>query len=178
MPRRPSIAQQLEELAIHELPAPFGEKLAAVRGLCGEMKSAAADIGVGRDFTPDGRLLGALGEVIAKLQWGVTLHTSQQEGQDGVCCVSGCSVEVKLRSKSSLIWVTRIPDILAVIYLSPVTYRWGVVCNGAGKVLLTGAPYDAEKKRYVTDLSKLLAAQAMLPASSSRLLPLALSPLP
>jgi hypothetical protein len=169
MPRPLSISAQLEALAIHEIPEPFGQKMAEIRRLSGEMKGAAAELKVKRHFTPDGRLLGDIGEVIAKIHWGVTLHGTQQEGQDGVCSVSGHSVEVKLRSKSSLIWVTKIPRILAVIYLSPVSYRWGVVCNGDGRILLQSAAYDEGKKHYVTDLSKLIAAQALLPPDSLQL---------
>jgi hypothetical protein len=149
--------QKLEALAVRPLPPPFGDKLASVARLIGEMRDEAKKIGVNREFTPDGRFLGDVGEIIGKVHFGVNLHSVQTEGEDGVCNVSGKCVEIKLRSKSDLVWVKKLPDFLIVIYLSPLTLHWGIVCNGPGSFLLRNAAWTGE--RYETNLYKLLNAQ-------------------
>jgi hypothetical protein len=162
--------QELEALAINPLPYPFDLKLSAILAIVAEMRAEAAKIGIKRKFTPDGRFLGDIGEVIVKIRFGVNLHPVQAEGEDGTCQVSGKRVEVKLRSKSTLVWVKKIPDLLIAIYLSPVTLKWGVVCNGPGHDLLQTAKRDAPYKRFVTDLTKLRRAQHNLPFGHARLL--------
>lgn len=159
-------AQKLAALAVHPLPEPFGSLLGDVKTAVGKMREAAAVIGVTREFTPDGRFLGDLGEVIARMHFGLTLHRKQTTGEDAVCQVSGKCIEVKLRSRSTLVWVKKVPDFLLAIYLCPLTARWGVVCNGPGKALLAGAKWNEQKTRYETDLFKLLAAQQSLPPGS------------
>ncbi len=150
--------QQLEALAVRPLPPPFGDKLASVARIISEMRAEAKKIGVNREFTPDGRFLGDIGEIICKVHFGVNLHSIQTEGEDGVCHVSGKCVEIKLRSKSDLVWVKKVPDFLIVIYLSPLTLRWGIVCNGPGSALLKNAVWTG--KRHETNLCKLLKAQS------------------
>ena len=151
--------QRLDALAIRPVPSPFAEKLEIVKRVVGEMRDEAKKIGVDRQFTPDGRFLGDVGEIIGKVCFGINLHHVQTEGEDGRIEVSGKCVEIKLRSKSDLIWVKKIPDFLIAIYLSPVTLRWGVVCNGPGDFLLRDAVWKEKKQHYETNLSKLLKAQ-------------------
>jgi hypothetical protein len=149
--------QKLEALAVRPIPPPFGDKLESVGRIISEMRTEAKKIGVNREFTPDGRFLGDVGEIICKVHFGVNLHSVQTEGEDGVCHLSGKCVEIKLRSKSDLVWVKKAPDFLIVIYLSPLTFRWGIVCNGPGSFLLKHAAWTGH--RFETNLSKLLAAQ-------------------
>ena len=176
MPRALTLAERLELLATHDLPHPFGQKLAEVQRLCSEMGEAANVIGVHRKFTPDGRFLGDIGEVIAKVHFGINLHHSQKKGEDGVCQISGRTVEVKLRTSSSQIWVSAPADMIVVIYLSTAKNKWGIVCNGPCSHLLARAKNGVN--RLETTVSKLLAAHATLPASSPRLSPLASSSSP
>lgn len=150
--------QKLEALAVRPIPPPFGDKLESVKRIIGEMRAEAEKIGVHREFTPDGRFLGDIGEIICKVHFGINLHSVQTEGEDGVCHVSGKCVEIKLRSKSDLVWVKKVPDYLIVVYLSPLTLRWGIVCNGPGNFLLKNAVWTG--KRYETNLSRLLKAQS------------------
>ena len=159
-------AQKLAAIAVNPLPEPFGSLLGEVKSTVGRMRAAAAAIGVEREFTPDGRFLGDLGEVIARLHFGLTLHCTQTEGEDAVCQVSGKCIEVKLRSASTTVWVKKVPDFLLALYLCPQTARWGVVCNGPGSALLASAKWNAEKSRYETNLFKLLTAQQALPPNS------------
>jgi hypothetical protein len=174
MSRPPTIEQRLESLAIHDLPKPFGEKLAQVQRLCREMSEAARAIGVDRKFTPDGRFLGDIGEVIARVHFGIVLHPSQKKGEDGVCQVSGKTVEVKLRTSPSQIWVSSPTDLLVVIYLSTTTGKWGIVSNGPCSHLLADATQG--ETRLETTVSKVLAASATLPAGSPCLAPITVAP--
>jgi hypothetical protein len=157
--------EKLEALAKRPLPEPFGRYLREVNAIVEKMRAAAAEVGVDRQFTPDGRFLGDLGEVIAKIHFGLTLHSTQREGEDGQCQISKRTVEVKLRSKSTLIWVKKVPDVLVAIYLSPSTNKWGVVCNGPGAALLANAEWSERHNRFTTDLSTLYENQAALPPS-------------
>ena len=160
--QRETNEQRFERHAINEVPSPFGEKLKAIFAIAAQMRDAAKQIGVKREFTPDGRFMGDVGEVIAKLNHGVHLHPTQTGGEDGKCSVSGKSVEVKLRSDwSSPIWVTKIPDRLVALYLSPKTLRWGTVYNGPGNVLSQKqiAKWNDKQKRFETTLAKLIKLQ-------------------
>lgn len=149
--------QKLEALALRPLPPPFGDRIKSIGQIINQMRSDAEKIGVKREFTPDGRFLGDLGEVICKIYFGINLHPVQTEGEDGVCHVSGKIVEIKLRSKSNLVLVKKVPDYLVAIYLSPYSLRWGIVCNGPGDSLLKNAKWTG--KYYETNLHKLLKAQ-------------------
>jgi len=160
---KPTKKDKLEALATRPLPEPFGGYLGVVNAVVKKMRAAAAEVGVDRQFTPDGRFLGDLGEVIAKIHYGLTLHSTQKEGEDGHCQLSGRTVEVKLRSRSTLIWVKKVPDVLVAIYLSPTTSKWGIVCNGPGAALLANAEWSERHKRFTTDLNLLLVNQAALP---------------
>jgi hypothetical protein len=47
----------------------------------------------GRHFTPDGHLVGSIGEALASYHYGVTLSSASTECHDGEC--EGRSVQVK-----------------------------------------------------------------------------------
>jgi hypothetical protein len=134
------------------------------------MGAAAHALGVNRKFTPDGRFLGDVGEVIAKVHFGIHLHRLQKKGEDGVCQISGHTVEVKLRTSPSQIWVSSPASLLVVFYLSTAKNKWGIVCNGPSSHLLQSATHNG--KRYETTISKVLAAQGSLPPGSLALRPL------
>lgn len=175
---------RLEAKAIHELPVDLQSRLAAVRNAIQELKAEAARWGVNREFSPDGRFLGDIGELIARLFYGVTLTVTQQKGHDaikaeadGEAIVAQCKkVEVKLRSRSTIIDFSTTPDVVLVIYVSPITLKWGEICNGPGKKLLSHAVQQKGGKLF-TDCIKLLKAQdsignneKLLPCEPSRLI--------
>jgi len=161
--------QAFRDIACRELPPPFDSYLLQMKQVVADMTQAAEKYGVKKRFTLDGRLLGDLGEVIAKVHFGLSLHSAQRVGEDGTCDLSGKTVEVKLRSNSDLIWVKKRPSYLLVIYLDPATLRWGIVCNGPGKELLAKAKKNERFKRFETTLSKLREADAQLPPTSPRI---------
>ena len=102
-------ADRLEALATRELPENLQRKLQAVREAIDALKTEAAKAGVDREFSPDGRFLGDVGELIAKIFYRLTLNVKQQKGHDAVQAeVDGDAsagnerkVEVKLRSRST-----------------------------------------------------------------------------
>ena len=171
MPKKQTKKDKLEALATRELPANLQSKLYAVRAAINDLKTEAETHEVFREFSPDGRFLGDIGELIAKIFFGVTLTVKQQKGHDateaevdGVASVkSGRKVEVKLRSRSTNIEFSTKQEMILVIYVSPKTLKWGEVCNGPGVKLLG----DAKEKqgKFHTDCHKLMAAQQNVTAA-------------
>jgi len=174
--------ERLDLIAVNSIPEPFCTFLSEINNTICKMRAAAKEIGVAREFTPDGRFLGDIGEVIAKMSFGLDLHSAQREGEDAVCQVSGKCIELKLRSKSTLVWVRKRPDFLITLYLCPVRLQWGVVCNGPGDLLLENAKWNDRHQRFETDLFKLMSAQKSLPGGAPSVLsisnPLDSSPTP
>ena len=175
--KRPTNQDALEGLAVFELPGDLQAKLQDVKLAIERLKhEAAKNWDVEREFSPDGRFLGDVGELIAKLFYGVKLTTKQQKGHDAVdaefdaeTTTGGKKVEIKLRSRSTNIHFTGPPaDIILVIYVSPSTLKWGEVCNGPGECLLDGAKALAGGK-LSTDCFKLLAKQKALGANAQQL---------
>src|SRR5580698_9752872 len=109
---RMTIQEKLDSLAVHPVPQPFDVLLGEVHQTVRKMREAAIVLGVNREFTPDGRFVGDLGEVIAKIHFGLDLHSVQKEGEDAVCQLSGKCVEIKIRTKDSPIWIKRDSDFL------------------------------------------------------------------
>jgi hypothetical protein len=85
-----------------------------------------------KKFTIDGKLVGDIGEVIAALEYDVSLYVTQKAGHDGETS-DGKRVQVKATFKKSLTFKT-VPD----YYLGFKLHRDGEyeeVFNGPGKVI-------------------------------------------
>ncbi len=178
-PKKQTNKDRLEGIATNELPPDLQSKLKAVRDAIDALKGGAERWGVVREFSPDGRFLGDIGELIAKLFFGVTLNVKQEHGHDAREAVvdatatdKGRSVEVKLRSRSQMIEFTEpggvFPDIILVIYVSPITLKWGVVCNGPGAKLLANAKRSKRAKLRI-GCAQLLEEDGKLAESDYRL---------
>ena len=74
------------------------------------------EMGPGRHFTPDGHMVGSLGEAIASHYYGVRLHPASSEGHDGE--VDGYQVQIKATQRESIA-ITSEPDQLLVLQLTP-----------------------------------------------------------
>jgi hypothetical protein len=70
----------------------------------------------GRHFTPDGHMIGSIGEAIAKHYYGVALYSASHEGHDGEA--EGWQVQVKATQRKSIA-ITSEPDQLLVLRLNP-----------------------------------------------------------
>jgi len=70
----------------------------------------------GRHFTPDGHLIGSLGEALANHYYGVELYPASTAGHDGEFC--GRQVEVKITQGQS-VSLSSCPQHLLVLRLLP-----------------------------------------------------------
>lgn len=86
----------------------------------------------GRAFTIDGRLVGDIGEVIAALEYDVTLDEISQANHDGKTS-DGRSVQIKATFKESLTFRT-VPDFYLGFKLYP-DGRYEEIFNGPGHLI-------------------------------------------
>src|SRR5436190_541414 len=86
-----------------------------------------------RAFTIDGRLVGDIGEVIAALEYDVTLDDVQRAGHDA-CSRDGRQVQVKATFKDSLTFKT-CPDYYLGFKLYP-NGQHEEIFNGPGSIIL------------------------------------------
>ena len=66
----------------------------------------------GRHFTPDGHMVGSIGEAIASHYYGVKLHAPSNQGNDGTS--NGKSVEVKI-TQTTRVAIRSEPEHLLVL---------------------------------------------------------------
>jgi hypothetical protein len=97
----------------HKLPDLVGQLFKTVRAL--------NEIFPGRPFTPDGHLVGSIGEVVAAQTYGLTLEKCSHEGFDAKT-EGGQTVEIKLTGGSSvsISSAPKTPEILIVLKLDSV----------------------------------------------------------
>ena len=69
----------------------------------------------GRRFTPDGHLVGSLGECLVAHHYGVALYPSNQKGHDGTC--DGHEVQIKA-TQGARVGLTSEPRHLIVVQLN------------------------------------------------------------
>lgn len=86
----------------------------------------------GRAFTIDGRLVGDIGEVIAELEYDLTLHGVSQPTHDAITA-DNRNVQIKATFKDSLTF-RKVPDYYLGFKLFP-DGRHEEVFNGPGKVI-------------------------------------------
>ncbi len=72
----------------------------------------------GRAFTIDGRLVGDIGEVIAELEYDLTLHEVSQPTYDAITA-DNRNVQIKATFKDSLTFRSRLPSTRARSLLWP-----------------------------------------------------------
>jgi len=82
----------------------------------------------GRPFTPDGHMLGSIGESLAQYYYGVTLNRPSAKGEDGQAECGG--VEVKITQRESVAFRC-LPETLLVLKLFK-DGRFEEVYNGSG----------------------------------------------
>ena len=76
---------------------------ASFRKIIAQLYSIASELGKmfpGRKFTPDGHLVGSIGEAIATIEYGVKLHGHSYHGTDGV--INGREVQIKATQRMSV----------------------------------------------------------------------------
>lgn len=91
----------------------------------------------GRHFTPDGHMVGSIGEALAAYYYGITLFTASAKGHDGK--VDDRLVQVKA-TQAKMISISSEPDFLLVlkisrdgsfkeVYNGPGAPVWALVCH-------------------------------------------------
>lgn len=135
---------------------------------------ALEDMFPGRHFTPDGHMVGSLGEALAAHYYGISLSSASTECHDGSC--SGRMVQVKA-TQGDRIAVSSEPEHMLVLrlnrdgtftehYNGPGNLVWALVAhkqrprNGQYQVqlstlrrLMAQVPEDARLRRHVGDKS-------------------------
>lgn len=117
----------------------------------------------GRHFTPDGHLVGSLGECLAAHHYGVQLHGASHPGHDGVC--AGRDVQIKA-TQGKVVALRCEPSHLIVIRLAREGSFEEVYNGPGGQVwdLVKGKPLPSNGQRQVA-LSRLRSLMSDVPQS-------------
>ena len=108
----------------------------------------------GRKFTPDGHLIGSIGEVLAAEHYNLTLLPVGTKTHDATTA-DGKPVQIKA-TQTDRIAINHEPEYLIVIKLFP-NGSWEEVYNGCGKEPWEQAKENPSNKQRVISLSKLRA---------------------
>jgi hypothetical protein len=137
----------------YQTPPPLVTILRAIEEQTAHLSKAAAKLGVARNFTLDGRLVGDIGEMLAAQYLDLTLDDTQRRGHDGVTKIEGVDyqVQVKCRKAAPMVNFSTVPELLVVIVFSEDWTEWEIVYNGPGallgpKAVAAGLEVDADKR--------------------------------
>jgi hypothetical protein len=124
----------------------------------------------GRKFTPDGHLVGSIGEVIAAQAFGLTLYPASFPGHDAVDS-TGKAVQIKLTSTRSVSLYATCERLIVLQIISPAEAE--VVFDGDGNAAwLLAGPIQKNGQRVVSlaKLRRLALAEAdgYRPAAQAR----------
>jgi hypothetical protein len=110
----------------------------------------------GRPFTPDGHLIGSIGEVIAQEAFGLDLHKPSRKGHDAVD-QHGRQVQVKITGGTEFAF-RRPCDHLIALQIQPCRTKARVVYEGPGEPVRErlGRQNEANGQRTIS-VAKLLA---------------------
>ncbi len=114
-----------------------------------------------RRFTPDGHLVGSLGEVIAAYEYGLELLPNSTPVHDAVA-VDGTLVQIKMTQGKS-VGLRENPDHLLVLSLSPTTGEHSEAFNGPGDIAWNLAGKMQSNGQRPVSLAKLKSAQKDVP---------------
>lgn len=106
----------------------------------------------GRAFTPDGHLVGSIGEVIAAHRYRLRLHAASSEGHDAVS-TEGKQVEIKATQGSS-VGLRSEPEQLIVLHLGS-SGEAAEVFNGPGRIAWENCGKVQKNGQRPISLSKL-----------------------
>ena len=108
----------------------------------------------GRKFTPDGHLVGSIGEVLVAERYGLTLLKNSTQTHDAVTS-DGRFVQIKA-TQIDRIAISSNPAHLIVIKINP-NGDWHQVYNGPGKIVWDNAGKVQKNGQRPISLSKLRA---------------------
>lgn len=137
-----------------------------VPGLVGQLYELVAQLEAffpGRRFTPDGHLVGSIGEVIAAYRYGLELLPHSAQGHDARSA-SGALVEIKATQGSSVA-LREQPNHLIVLHLSKLGEA-SEIYNGPGAPVWEAAGAMQRNGQRPISLSKLRRIMACVPEGS------------
>jgi len=107
----------------------------------------------GRHFTPDGHMLGSLGEAIASFHYGITLLPASAFCHDGEC--RGRQVQIKA-TQTSRVSISSEPEHLLVLHLHP-DGSFDEIYNGPGNIVWNLVAHKPRPKngQYQLPISRL-----------------------
>ena len=144
---------------MHDSPQPVD----LVPGLVGQLYALVAQLEAlfpGRRFTPDGHLVGSIGEVIAAHRYGLELLRHSAQGHDARTA-SGLLVEIKATQGSSVA-LREQPNHLIVLHLSKLGEA-SEVYNGPGALVWSAAGAMQRNGQRPISVSRLRALMALVP---------------
>jgi hypothetical protein len=84
----------------------------------------------GRPFTPDGHMVGSIGEEYAELSYGIKLYPPSYIGHDGTW--NGKKVQIKTTQRNTSVYLKGIMNLLLVLQIKP-DGSFIEIYNGDGK---------------------------------------------
>ena len=124
------------------------------------------DCAEGRPFTPDGHMVGRIGEVLASVEYGLSLQDPSNKGFDAIHLPSGTEVEIKA-TFGKRVALRSCPQHLLVLVLDRETGAFETVFNGPGAMVWTAlrvherpAPSNGQ---YLISVSALRRLQEQVP---------------
>jgi hypothetical protein len=115
----------------------------------------------GRHFTPDGHMVGSIGEALAAYYYGITLFTASAKGHDGKA--DGRLVQVKA-TQAKMISISSEPEFLLVLKIaSDGSFR--EIYNGPGGLVWALVSHKPRPKngQYQVSLSSLTRLMGSVP---------------
>jgi hypothetical protein len=105
----------------------------------------------GRKFTPDGHLVGSIGEVVAAEALGLTLYPASHPSHDAYDSYG--SVQIKMTAGKSIAMYASCQRLVVLLVISPEEAE--VVYDGPGESIWANAGRMAKNGQKVISLSKL-----------------------
>ena len=126
----------------------LSDKIKEIYRLTQELENAYP----GRRFTPDGHLVGSIGEVIVAENYGLVLLPNSTKTHDAVS-KDGKNVQIKATQKSSIAISSEPEYLIAIKILSDGS--WVEIYNGPGKTVWDNAGKMQKNGQRPISLSKL-----------------------
>ncbi len=133
------------------IPPPASQIRAVIRRLYAVIAELNA-LYPGRHFTPDGHLVGSLGEVVAAERYGLKLHPASREGHDAIAS-DGRQVEVKATQRARVALRSSCQHLL-VLQMTE-TGEFNEVYNGPGSLVWECVGARQKNGQHSISLSKL-----------------------
>jgi hypothetical protein len=111
----------------------------------------------GRPFTPDGHLIGSIGEVVAREIFGFDLYPPSYKGHDA-CCKTRGDVEVKITAGNSVAFRGDCNHLIVLRVVSPEAAELVYDGPGAPALRLAGKPGSNGQRRLAISKLRQLAA--------------------